>query len=113
MGDEVRGISKFFYPLGFPLGAIGVLGSFSVAFAIAQDQISLDNRRFVFGALLISVTGFGHFLPKIYRASFYDAGVEKWRKHFSLGALVWTGAFGFGAFYLGRVFFRLIGIFTT
>src|SRR5947209_496193 len=98
--DEIKGIVKYLYILGFPISLFAIAGAFSVGLAIYQGEISFGSKRLIFGAFLISFSIFAWNLPQIYRRNvFYDG--EKWHHNFKFSALIWTLGFGVATYFLG------------
>ncbi len=86
LNDEMKGVARFLYALGFPLGLLAIVGAFSVGLAVWYGEISLSSKRLLLGIFLVSVSGFFWYLQRIYRTvAFID---EKKVKAFSFGALI-------------------------
>ncbi len=86
--DEIKGISRFLYALGFPLALFAIAGLFSVGIAVWRGEISRQSKSLLLGVFLIAVCGVFWYLPKIYRRVIWDG--DKWIWSFSFGAVVGT-----------------------
>jgi hypothetical protein len=97
---------KFLNLLGFPISLFAIVGAFSVGMAVFHGEISFSSKRLIFGSFLISFSIFAWNLPRIYRATFYDG--EKWHRHFSISAFIWTVGFGTATFFLGQILLPML-----
>jgi len=107
--DNMNGIESFLLKA---LGAASVLaaigGVYSMGMAIYRNHISLSDKKFLFGAFLLSVAFFLRQPHKILYRGSYDHDEQKWLWVFSWTALFWTVASGAVAYYLGRLLYLMI-----
>ncbi len=104
--DDIKGVVRYLYELGFPVGLFAAIGAFAVGMAIFQGDISLSNKRFVLGAFLVSVAISAWHIPQIYAVGLIQGG--KAYRYFKFAALVWTLIFGAAAFCLGRLLLPML-----
>lgn len=107
--DEIKGVARVLYALGFPIGLIAVVGAFSIGMAIFQGEISFTSKRFVLGAALLSFSMFALHFSKVYRPSaVFNRSDDKVKWVFSWSALFWVLCFGLSTYYLGTLLIPML-----
>ncbi|SRR6266568_7883995 len=97
--DEIKGLARFFYVLGFPAGIISAAGCFAFALGLWRGEVDFTNKRLILGVFLFVSGVFLHHLPRMF--GFYLAdrdearGVGRIRTYFSF---VISSAYCFMAF---------------
>ena len=104
--NDIKGVTRYLYALGFPVGLFAAIGTFAMGVAIYQGDISLRNKRFVLGAFLVSIAISVWHVPKIYAAGLVQDGNVY--RQFKLDALVWVVIFGVAAFYFGHLLLPML-----
>jgi len=104
--DEVKGVVRFFYILGFPSGVIALAGCLSFGLGVWREEVTLNNKRIILGAALFSMAIFLHRLPRILGT--YRDHNEHRRVAFSFKDLMGAVVYGALAFVTWRWLWHLL-----
>ena len=104
--DEIKGVVRFFYILGFPAGVIALAGCLSFALGVWREDIALTNKRIVFGCALFSLAVALYRLPRIVGS--YQDEFNKRRWVFSFKDFVGAVIYGAAAYVSWHWLWRLL-----
>jgi hypothetical protein len=61
MSDELKSAVSLLHRLDFPSGVLAALGGFSFGVGIFYGEVTLDNRKIILGAFLLSLAATIHY----------------------------------------------------
>lgn len=110
--DEIKGLARFFYVLGFPAGIISAAGCFSFALGLWRGEVDFGNKRLILGAFLFVTGVFLQHLPNVFGFYLIDRdeahGLGRIRTYFSFRNFVGVLVYGFLVYKSGRLLWLLL-----
>lgn len=108
MSDELKSAMIVLRRLDFPSGVLAVLGGFSFGVGIFYGEISLTNRKLMFGIFLMLVAGAWHYLSGLVRLTLISFNSGKKRVSIQWSWIIPAGIFLFLSYISGISLWNLM-----